>query len=186
MKNIKIYFKRPDKPIEDYIIKCLAELKFDSGLFRENNTCFDISKYVEYLYICVHKSDYRWFGKSEYEYIGDFTKYSIGQVIDWLNEELEEKNAIDNTINQLCYAKKNTNDNYKSLKRDENGRFLPIYKKIAMFYYPNRIGKSKTHRRVKIEEQDDQYLFGMDLDKNEYRQFLKYKMTGLKIRRENI
>jgi hypothetical protein len=85
-----------------------------------------------------------------------------------------------------------TRKNYLSLKRDELGRWIPIYNKIAYFMYPqnfisdSELGPTYEKRKVKIESNNKKYLEGIDLNKDAYRKFLKRRMIWLEIRKEKI
>lgn len=81
--------------------------------------------------------------------------------------------------------KDRTRLNHLNQPRDEYGKFLRKYQRIATFIYSSK-NSGLAKREVVITENNKQRLKGLDLDKDAYRMFLKSKIKNLRIKKVEI
>ena len=72
-----------------------------------------------------------------------------------------------------------TKQNHLFLKRDENGHFLPKYRKLKKFGYHSWKSNTISVRTVEVKSQDDEYISGIDLKDNKLKNFRKDRIVGV-------
>lgn len=173
----KIYFQIPDsKGTQDFIFESLFKLGYDSGVISAEGEV-SLPSLAKFLYlmsdgrkICFMTRDWN---------DGTYQKLEIGELIDIIKKELRSKG--------IAINRADTKNNYKLLERDSSGRFQKLYNKIGCFYYPSSENPEVyEERRVRIEMNNSQYLFGTDLYKDAPRRFLKRRMKEFRIKRIKI
>lgn len=97
-------------------------------------------------------------------------------------KEIKYKNyGLDELVDDIKeYRKKinGTNLNYKDLERDESGRFLPKYRRIARFDY-NSPNTGLKYRTIELTHKDADYLVGLDMtDNNKEKRFRRDRIVG--------
>ena len=119
---------------------------------------------------------------------------AVNDALDNQPKEINYKNygAIEGTYadNSKSYGRKptmaetflpidTTKLNHLSLKRDENGHFLPKYRKLKKFGYYSEKGNTIKVRVIELKDQDKNYLIGLDTqDGYKLKRFRRDRITG--------